>query len=99
MEICPDDEAPGKLCADRPGERGGIVQVPSAPPETNRSDVTVTATLSETGELDASVTERNRGQRAASLRRLYAHKQQVDFKKEVEAWLVETSKEINLTQA
>ena len=74
------------------------MQVPSAPPETNRSDVTVTATLSETGELDASVTERNGGQRAASLRRLYAHKQQVDFKKEVEAWLVETSKEINLTQ-
>ncbi len=93
----PDDEQ-GSFALIVAGERGGIVQVPSAPPETNRSDVTVTATLSETGELDASVTERNRGQRAASLRRLYAHKQQVDFKKEVEAWLVETSKEINLTQ-
>ena len=80
------------------GEKGGIVQVPSAPPETNRSDVTVTAALLETGELDATVTEQSRGQRAAGIRRIYAHEQQADFQKQVEAWLVETSKEVNLTQ-
>jgi transglutaminase-like putative cysteine protease len=93
----PDDEQ-GSFALIVAGGRGGIVQVPSAPPETNRSDVTVTSTLSETGELDANVTERDQGQHAASLRRRYSHDQPADFQKEIEAWLVETAKEVNLTQ-
>jgi hypothetical protein len=93
----PDDEQ-GSFALIVAGERGGIIQVPSAPPETNRSDITITAVLSDTGELDATLTERNRGQRAADIRRIYSHEQQADFQKQMESWLTGTAKEVNLTQ-
>jgi transglutaminase-like putative cysteine protease len=80
------------------GRQGGIIRVPSAAPETNRTDIRVNATLTEDGALEADVSDESRGQSAAGVRRLHSYAQQTDFQREIEMWLSASAKEVTLTK-
>jgi hypothetical protein len=69
-----------------------VVQLPSAPPESNRSDISIAGTLSDRGALDVNFKDRAAGQSAAELRRIYAANQHSDFQKQLECWLAESAK-------
>jgi hypothetical protein len=92
----PDDEQ-GSYALVIAGNRGDIVKIPNAPPETNRTDVEITAVLTETGGLEAELKQQSRGQAAAYTRRLYAHEQQPEFRKEMEQWISESAKDVNIS--
>lgn len=93
----PDDEQ-GSYALVIAGPQGDIVQLPSAPPESNRSDITIAGTLSDRGTLDVNFEDRATGQSAAELRRIYAAYQRADFQKQLEGWLSESARQLNLTQ-
>jgi hypothetical protein len=78
------------------GKQGGIVRVPMAAPETNRTDIRINATLEEDGALEADLSDETWGQSAASVRRLHSYARQGDFQHGIEAWLSESAKEVIL---
>jgi hypothetical protein len=93
----PDDEQ-GSYALVIAGPQGDIVQLPSAPPESNRSDITIAGKLSDRGTLDVNFEDRATGQSAAELRRIYAAYQRVDFQKQLEGWLSSSARQVSLTQ-
>lgn len=80
------------------GAKGDLVQVPSAPPETNRTDVSISASLTGDGALTASVHEQLRGQSAASFRDLYSQHPAADFQQFLQRWLSRNAKDITLSK-
>lgn len=93
----PDDEQ-GSYALVIAGPHGDILQLPSAPPESNRSDITIAGSLSDRGALDVNFEDRATGQSAAELRRIYAAYQRTDFQKQLEGWLSESARQVSLTQ-
>lgn len=93
----PDHER-GSFALVIAGKQGGIVRTPAAPPETNRTDVVIRATLGEDGALEAELQNQARGQSAANIRRIYASVQPADFQKQIESWLSESANEVNISQ-
>lgn len=79
-------------------QKRDIVQLPSAPPEANRSDITVAGTLSDRGPLELGIEVRATDQSAAELRRIYAANQRANFQKQLEGWLSASAKQVNLSQ-
>ncbi|MBV9266577.1 MAG: DUF3857 and transglutaminase domain-containing protein [Acidobacteriaceae bacterium] len=75
------------------GEKSGLIQLPVAPPETNRTDVAVEGTLAPDGALQAKLSMVSRAEEATELRGLQ-HYQQADFSKTIEAWLASNVKQI-----
>jgi len=92
----PDDEQ-GSYALLIAGQKGDIVQLPSAPPESNRSDITIAGTLSDRGALDVHFEDRATGQSAAELRRIYAAYQRADFQTQLERWLSASARQVSLT--
>ena len=80
------------------GKQGDIVRVPSAPPESNRTDITIAGTLSDNGALDVTLQNQSRGQSAAELRRIYAALPQAEFQKQLEAWLAVSAKDVSVSK-
>jgi transglutaminase-like putative cysteine protease len=80
------------------GNRGDLVQVPVAPPESNRTDVNISAALTGDGALTASVHEQLRGQPAASFRDLYSQHPAADFQQFVQRWVSRNAKDVTLSK-
>lgn len=93
----PDDEQ-GSYALIIAGQKGDIVQLPSAPPESNRSDIIIAGKLSDRGALEVNFEDHATGQSAAELRRIYAAYQRADFQKQLEGWLSESVKQVNLME-
>jgi hypothetical protein len=72
--------------------------MPVAPPETNRTDIDLSATLAETGSIDATVSQKSYGQSAAELRRLCSTVEKSRVDKVIEAWVAYSAKEATLTR-
>lgn len=68
------------------GDKGGIIQLPFAPPETNRTLVTVNGTLSAEGILQAQLDWDVRADDASMLRALREERQEA-FGNELRGWL------------
>jgi hypothetical protein len=80
------------------GESGGVIQLPCAPPEANRTEVTVEGTLSPDGALEAKLALQDRANRAAEWRALKAFGTKDEFEKVVDAWLARNVKQVDRTQ-
>jgi hypothetical protein len=93
----PEDEQ-GSYALVVAGAKGDIVRMPVAPPETNRTDVTVTATLDANGSLDATMGLDSRAQSARDLRSVHEYLPPVEFRKMIEGWLSRDVKALELDQ-
>jgi hypothetical protein len=93
----PEDEQ-GSYALVIAGKQGDLVQLPSAPAESNRSDITIAGTLSDRGTLDVNFEDRATGQSAAELRRMHAAYQRAEFQKQLEGWLSASAKQVSLSQ-
>ena len=80
------------------GNKGDIVQMPVAPPEANRAEVTIEGTIGADGSLQASMANQSNGQTAARWRTLHAQYPQPEFRKLIEAWLSREIKSLTLTK-
>jgi hypothetical protein len=92
LGLLPDDEqgSYGLLLA---GDKGGILQLPIAPPETNRTDVAVEGTLLPDGGLQAKLAMNTRADRAAELRATRSNHRE-DFEKAIQEWLQRNVKQV-----
>jgi hypothetical protein len=82
----PDHEQ-GSLALIVAGDRGGIARMPSTPPETNRLERTIEATLGADGSLAATVRERSLGHAATRERGEFRSVSATDYRKLIEAWI------------
>lgn len=80
------------------GSKGDIAQMPVAPPETNRADVNIQATIGPDGSIEASMADQYHGQTAAKWRSIHAHYEQTEFQKVIEGWLSRNVKGMTLTK-
>ena len=69
------------LCA---GDKGRLLKMPATKPEANSTDVTVTATLTASGDLAASLVSSNQGQPADSERRRHAGHSNDEYKTQMQ---------------
>lgn len=76
------------------GEKGGAVQLPVAPPDTNRTDVAVEGTLSQNGALSATLLMKQHAAAAWRLR-LLKERQEARFDDVMRAWLQRNVKELD----
>jgi hypothetical protein len=93
----PDYEQ-GSFALIAAGAKGDIARMPLAPPETNRTDVSVTGTLAPDGSLDAAIGFESRAQSARDFRSVHDYLQPVEFRKTIEAWLSREVKTLELDQ-
>ncbi len=70
-------------------ENGALLRMPSTPPEANRLERTLEATLSATGELQATVRELSYGQAAVDERGAFQALSRPDYTKRIERWVAE----------
>ncbi|MDQ2776021.1 MAG: DUF3857 and transglutaminase domain-containing protein [Acidobacteriota bacterium] len=80
------------------GAKGDIARMPVAPPETNRTDVSVTGSLAQDGSLEAVIGFDSRAQSARDFRSVHDYLQPVEFRKMIEAWLSREVKALELDQ-
>ena len=88
----------GSLALVVAGNKGDLVLVPSAPEESNRTDVNISASLAENGALTASLHEVLRGESAASFRELHSQKAATEFQKFLEKWLSLNANDVTLAK-
>lgn len=72
------------------GEAGDLVKMPSTPPEANRLERIVEASLSADGSLTATVRERSFGQSAVEERRLFKRVARPQYNTAIERWVATT---------
>ncbi|MBS1790070.1 MAG: DUF3857 and transglutaminase domain-containing protein [Acidobacteria bacterium] len=85
----PDHEQ-GSYALIAAGENGDLVKMPSTPPEANRMERTVEASLGADGSLTATVRERSFGQSAVEERRLFKHAARPEYNTAIEHWVTTT---------
>lgn len=83
------DYLQGSLALIAAGEDGDLVRMPVTPPEANRLERTVEATLDPDGAITAKVSERSFGQAAVAERRLYRRGSGPQYLKLIERWITE----------
>lgn len=74
-------------------DKGGVLQLPTAPAETNRTDVAVDGVLLADGSLDAKVTIDNRADSASELRAIKSEHAS-EFDRVIHAWLQRNVKQV-----
>lgn len=72
------------------GEKGDLVKMPATPPESNRLERTVEASLAADGSLTATVRERSFGQSAVEERRLFKRAARPQYNTMIEHWITAT---------
>lgn len=78
------------------GDKGSLVRLPITPPDSNLTDVSIEGSLSEAGQLKASMTDRDHGQPAASLRGSFRSPDPGENRKLVEHWLNYTNRTVQV---
>jgi len=73
------------------GEKGGLVQMPISPPDTDVLDRRIDAEISVTGEVAGKILERASGQISTTFRRELREYSSADYRKAVESWLTRGS--------
>lgn len=69
------------------GEAGELLRMPATPPEANKLERTIEATLNVEGGLDATVKEVSVGQAAVDERRVFRGVARPDYVKRIERWI------------
>jgi len=90
-----DDTLLGDLPTDEQGsfalivarDDGGLMRMPSTPPEANRLDRQIDAALTANGSLTASVREKALGQWGVGYRSEFRHLARPDYVRQIEGWL------------
>jgi transglutaminase-like putative cysteine protease len=77
----------GSLALIVAGDAGSLTRMPLTPPEANRLDRQIEATLGPDGALSASLREQAVGQGAARFRALFHHLAKPDLTKYIERWV------------
>jgi hypothetical protein len=77
----------GSLALLVAGDRGGLIRMPSTPPEVNQLKRQIEAVISSEGALTASIQERAAGQAAVRLRRELKALSRPEYLKMVEGWV------------
>jgi hypothetical protein len=71
------------------GENGAIMRMPVTPPEANRLERQIEATLEPTGKITVGMKEKSYGQAAVGSRRMFHHMARPEFDKAIERWIVQ----------
>jgi hypothetical protein len=82
----PDHEQ-GSLGLVVAGDAGALLRMPVVPPEGNRMEHRIEATLDAEGRLTASVRENSVGQSAVGERRMLRYRSQAEYTKLIERWI------------
>ncbi len=78
------------------GEKGSLVRMPITPPDSNLTEVSIEGSLSESGQLKASMTDQDRGQPAATLRGAFRSPDPAENRRLVEHWLNYTNRTVQV---
>jgi hypothetical protein len=81
------------------GDAGELMKMPVTPPEANRLERTVEASLDATGAITATVRERSFGQAAVGERRMFKRVPRPQYLKTIERWIVQTAPGSNVLKA
>lgn len=82
----PDHEQ-GSLALLVAGDKGGLLRMPTTPPEANRLDRQSDVVLNTDGSITATVRDRALGQTAANFRRIYRGLSRPEFTSVIERWI------------
>jgi Domain of Unknown Function with PDB structure (DUF3857)/Transglutaminase-like superfamily len=81
------DEEQGSLALIAAGDAGGLLRMPSMPPESSWLERNADVVLTADGAITASVKERSTGQAAVNERRAFRSLSSADYKQMIERWV------------